>query len=185
MDLEFDSRYDAFRGQVRDFLNEHRPTRPWGLMEGSKEDRVAWLSQQIEHGYWARTIPREYGGFGAEPDLLETVIMDEEFNKAGVPRGMNAQGPSMLVPTLLNHGSEEQRQRWIGPTMRSKRGGPPLPRGPIPMVRSRLWTPCVPARVDGRLSSPWGSDRSNEAQATRPWSACCAWLTFTKAIAVI
>jgi len=120
MDLEFDSRYDAFRGQVRDFLNEHRPTRPWGLMEGSKEDRVAWLSQQIEHGYWARTIPREYGGFGAEPDLLETVIMDEEFNKAGVPRGMNAQGPSMLVPTLLNHGSEEQRQRWIGPTMRGE-----------------------------------------------------------------
>ena len=103
-----------------DFLAEHRPTRPWGLTDGQKEDRVAWLSLQIEHGYWARTIPQAYGGFGAEPDLLETVIMDEEFNKAGVPRGMNAQGPSMLVPTLLNHGSEEQRQRWIGPTMRGE-----------------------------------------------------------------
>jgi alkylation response protein AidB-like acyl-CoA dehydrogenase len=120
MDLEFDARYDEFRKQVREFVANHRPTRPWGLADGRKEDRVAWLSLQIEHGYWARTIPKEYGGYGAEPDLLETVIMDEEFNKAGVPRGMNAQGPSMLVPTLLNHGSEEQRRRWIGPTMRGE-----------------------------------------------------------------
>ena len=120
MDLEFDARYDGFREQVRAFLDEHRPKKAWGLMEGKKEDRVAWLSLQIEHGYWARTIPKEYGGYGAAPDLLETVIMDEEFNKAGVPRGMNAQGPSMLVPTLLNHGSEEQRKRWIGPTMRGE-----------------------------------------------------------------
>lgn len=120
MDLEFDSRYDAFREEVRDFLAKHRPTRPWGLADGEKADRVAWLSLQIEHGYWARTIPQEYGGHGADPDLLATVIMDEEFNKAGVPRGMNAQGPSMLVPTLLNHGSEEQRKRWVGPTMRGE-----------------------------------------------------------------
>jgi len=120
MDLELDARYDDFRRQVRDFLVQHRPTRPWGLAEGSKDDRVAWLSSLIEHGYWARTIPTEYGGYGAEPDLLETVIMDEEFNRAGVPRGMNAQGPAMLVPTLLNHGSEEQRKRWIGPTMRGE-----------------------------------------------------------------
>ena len=120
MDLEFDARYDAFRTQVRDFLSEHRPTRPWGLGEGKKEDRVAWLSLQIEHGYWARTIPAAYGGYGAEPDLLETVIMDEEFNRAGVPRGMNAQGPAMLVPTLLSHGSEEQRERWVGPTLRGE-----------------------------------------------------------------
>jgi alkylation response protein AidB-like acyl-CoA dehydrogenase len=46
--------------------------------------------------------------------------MDEEFNRAGVPRGMMAQGPSMLVPTLLEHGSEEQKRRWIGPTMRGE-----------------------------------------------------------------
>jgi alkylation response protein AidB-like acyl-CoA dehydrogenase len=55
-----------------------------------------------------RTIAREYGGFGAEPDLLETVIMDEEFNRAHVSRGLNSPGPSMLVPTLLAHGTEEQ-----------------------------------------------------------------------------
>jgi alkylation response protein AidB-like acyl-CoA dehydrogenase len=120
MDLEFDARYEGFRMQVRDFVTQNRPPKAFSLADGNSQDRVAWLSLQIEHGYWARTIPKEYGGYGAEPDLLETVIMDEEFNRAGVPRGMNAQGPSMLVPTLLNHGSEEQRRRWIGPTLRGE-----------------------------------------------------------------
>jgi len=116
MDLSIDARYDAFRQQVRDFLTEHDPPTPGS----GKAARVAWLTTLIDHGYWARTIPKRYGGFGAEPDLLETVIMDEEFNRAGVARGMMAQGPSMLVPTLLAHGSEEQKQRWIGPTMRGE-----------------------------------------------------------------
>jgi alkylation response protein AidB-like acyl-CoA dehydrogenase len=120
MDLEFDARYDEFRKQVRDFVAKHEPPRPFGLIEGKKDELVAWLSLLIEHGYWARAIPKEYGGYGAASDLLETVIMDEEFNRAGYPRGLNAQGQSMLVPTLLAHGSEEQKQRWIGPTMRGE-----------------------------------------------------------------
>jgi alkylation response protein AidB-like acyl-CoA dehydrogenase len=120
MDLEFDARYDAFREQIRKFLSENKPPKSWGLADGKSEERAAWLGLQIDHGYWARTIPKEYGGHGAEPDLLETVIMDEEFNRAGVVRGMNAQGPSMLVPTLLTHGSEAQRKRWIGPTLRGE-----------------------------------------------------------------
>ena len=115
MDLEIDARYDAFRKEVQAFLAENRPDE-----KGGRDARVAWMSKLIEHGYWARTIPKEYGGYGAEPDLLETVIMDEEFNKAGVARGTMAQGPSMLVPTLLAHGTEEQKQRWIAPTMRTE-----------------------------------------------------------------
>jgi alkylation response protein AidB-like acyl-CoA dehydrogenase len=121
MDLEYGERYEDFRRQVRAFIEEHKPDRPRaGFYEGPRADLIHWLSLQIEHGYWARTIPKEYGGYGAEPDLLETVIMDEEFNRAGVPRGMMAQGPSMLVPTLLEHGTEEQKRRWVGPTMRGE-----------------------------------------------------------------
>jgi len=120
MDLEFDEGYDAFRAQVRGFLAEHRPPEAMGLVHGDRQRWVEWLTLLIENGYWARTIPKEYGGYGAEPDLLETVIMDEEFNRAGVPRGLPAQGPAMLVPTLLAHGSEEQKIRWVGPTMRGE-----------------------------------------------------------------
>jgi len=121
MDLEYGERYEAFRQQVRKFLDDHKPRSP--VAPSSKEGRkelVRWLTLQIEHGYWARTIPKAYGGYGAAPDLLETVIMDEEFNRAGVTRGIPAQGPSMLVPTLLEHGTEEQKKRWIGPTMRGE-----------------------------------------------------------------
>jgi len=121
MDLEYGERYEGFRKEVRAFLAEHADGRPRGnALESDKKATAAWLSKQIEHGYWARTIPREYGGYGAEPDLLETVIMDEEFNRAHVARGSKAQGPSMLVPTLLAHGTEEQKQQYIAPTLRGE-----------------------------------------------------------------
>ncbi len=121
MDLEYGQRYEAFRQEVRDFLDKHKDARPKEDVLDERRDELAkWLSLQIEHGYWARTIPKQYGGYGAEPDLLETVIMDEEFNRAGVNRGLGAQGPSMLVPTLLQHGTEEQKKRWIGPTLRGE-----------------------------------------------------------------
>jgi alkylation response protein AidB-like acyl-CoA dehydrogenase len=121
MNLEYGPQYEQFRAQVRAFLEQHKSSKPaQGLMEVSAAERARWLSLLIEQGYWARTIPKQYGGYGAEPDLLSTVIMDEEFNRAGVSRGMNAQGPAMLVPTLLEHGSEEQKRRWIAPTLRGE-----------------------------------------------------------------
>jgi len=121
MDLAYGPRYEEFRAEVRAFLDRHRPDKPSdSLIDVPVAERSRWLSLLIEHGYWARTIPKEYGGYGAAPDLLETVIMDEEFNRAGVSRGLNAQGPAMLVPTLLEHGSEEQKRRWSGPTLRGE-----------------------------------------------------------------
>jgi alkylation response protein AidB-like acyl-CoA dehydrogenase len=124
MDLTSSPRHEAFRAQVRAFLEEHRAQAPasgLGVAGGdARESVLAWQRLLIEHGYAARTIPRRYGGFGAEPDLLERVILDEEFNRAGVSRGVAGQGPDMLVPTLLEHGSEEQKERWIGPTIRGE-----------------------------------------------------------------
>jgi alkylation response protein AidB-like acyl-CoA dehydrogenase len=121
VDLEYGERYESFRKQVRSFLEEHKARQtPSGSSDEGRKELAKWLQLQIAHGYWARTIPKQYGGYGAEPDLLETVIMDEEFNKAGASRGTMAQGPSMLVPTLLQHGSEEQKQAWVGPTMRGE-----------------------------------------------------------------
>ena len=89
MDLEYGERYDVFRQEVRTFLGEHKSSAPSrARLEGEgRQELIRWLDLQIDHGYWARTIPKAYGGYGAEPDLLETVIMDEEFNRAGVARG--------------------------------------------------------------------------------------------------
>jgi alkylation response protein AidB-like acyl-CoA dehydrogenase len=124
VDLSFSAEYEAFRQQVRDFIEKHREQAPnpaLGVVAGTRDDRINdWQKLLIEHGYAARNIPAEYGGYGAEPDLLKRVIIDEEFNRAGVSRGIAGQGPDMLVPTLLEHGSEEQKRRWVGPTIRGE-----------------------------------------------------------------
>jgi len=121
MDLTLSPQHEAFRAEVRAFLERHGAEAPpagLGIPAGEgREAMRAWQRRLLDHGYAARTIPKEYGGYGAAPDLLERVILDEEFNRAGVSRGVGGQGPEMLVPTLLEHGSEEQKRRWIPPTL--------------------------------------------------------------------
>lgn len=116
MDLTLTPELSAFREEVRAFLEAHRSE----YQAGQPRDPLAWQRLLIEHGYAARTIPREYGGFGAEPDILKSRIIAEAFIAAGAPRGIANQGISMLVPTLLEVGSEEQKARWIGPTLRGE-----------------------------------------------------------------
>ncbi|HTY17978.1 MAG TPA: acyl-CoA dehydrogenase family protein [Myxococcota bacterium] len=124
MDLSYGPEYDAFRRELRAFLERNRERAPRGgvvAAAGSRDPALlAWQRLLIEHGYAARTVPKQYGGFGAEPDLLVRIILDEEFARAGVSPGLAGQGPQMLVPTLLEHGSEAQRERWIGPTIRGE-----------------------------------------------------------------
>jgi alkylation response protein AidB-like acyl-CoA dehydrogenase len=123
VDLSYGPRYEAFRREVREFLAGARDAVPREQNRGGglrSPALLAWQKQLVERGYAARTIPKEYGGFGAEPDVLETIILDEEFARAGVPRGLGGQGISMLVPTLLEHGSEEQKRRWIRPTIQGE-----------------------------------------------------------------
>jgi alkylation response protein AidB-like acyl-CoA dehydrogenase len=121
MDLAFDERYEAFRREIVEFLAERGNEAPsLAMLLVSDEKAIAWQQTLIERGYTARTIPKEYGGYGAEPDILETIILDDEFNKAGIARGLSGQGISMLVPTLLEHGSEEQKRRWVPPTIQGR-----------------------------------------------------------------
>ena len=114
MDLSYSPEYEAFRDEVRAFAREHGHKAP---KTGGFADARDWQTLLIEHGYAARTIPKQYGGYGAEPDVLISRIIAEEFIAAGLPMGMSGQGISMLVPTLLEVGSEEQKQAYIRPTL--------------------------------------------------------------------
>lgn len=121
MDLSYGPAAEEFRRELRGFLEANQERAPRGgqiLATGTRAPEIlAWQRLLIERGYAARTIPKEYGGFGARPDPLIRIILDEEFARAGVSAGIGGQGPDMLVPTLLEHGSEEQKQRWIRPTI--------------------------------------------------------------------
>lgn len=122
MDLTYSAEHQAFRQEVLDFIEAHRGAAPKGsgAAQRPSAEAVAWQKLLIEHGYAARTIPKQYGGFGADPDILQSRIIGEEFARAGVPPGLQSQGISMLVPTLLELGTEDQKRQWIGPTIRGE-----------------------------------------------------------------
>ncbi|MCH2351608.1 MAG: acyl-CoA dehydrogenase family protein [Pseudomonadales bacterium] len=116
MDLSFGPEYEEFRQEVRDFIDKNRTNAPRG--EPMKSEKVKdWQKLLIEKGYTARTIPQEYGGHGGEPDIIKARIIGEEFANGKVPGGLGGQGISMLVPTLLELGTEEQKKRFIPPTL--------------------------------------------------------------------
>jgi alkylation response protein AidB-like acyl-CoA dehydrogenase len=119
MDLSYGPEYESFRNDVRSFIAKHRDQAPRGGGMRS-EKTLAWQRLLIAHGYAARTIPKAYGGYGAAPDPLQSRIIAEEFAAAQVPPGLGGQGISMLVPTLLEVGTEEQKKRFIAPTLRGE-----------------------------------------------------------------
>ena len=116
MDLSFGSEYDDFRAEVRGFLQNNTDKVPTsGNMRG--QDALDYQKLLIDNGYAARTIPSEYGGFGAPPNIIQSRIIGEEFVSARMSQGMGGQGISMLTPTLLEVGTEEQKQQFIRPTI--------------------------------------------------------------------
>ena len=116
MDLSFGAEYDEFRTEVKQFIAASSDKSPKQAGIGNAE-AIAWQKILINNGYAARTIPAEYGGFGAEPDIIESRIIAEEFSNAQISTGLGGQGISMLTPVLLEMGTEEQKQQFIKPTI--------------------------------------------------------------------
>ncbi|UGV28655.1 acyl-CoA dehydrogenase [Rhodopseudomonas boonkerdii] len=122
MDLSYGPRYLALREEVRDFIKQYGDQSPRTGGGRKRPDKRAldWQRLLLQRGYFARTIPKEYGGFGLPLDVMELAIIADEFSTAGVSAGIMNQGISMLVPTLLEVGSREQCAKWIGPTIRGE-----------------------------------------------------------------
>ena len=127
MDLNFGSKYKDFRNEVRDFCKKYSgvhlesskvPLSSEKSKSGEiKMKRSDWQKLLIKKGFFARSIPKEYGGYGGEIDLIKSRIIAEEFAKTNTPPPMGGQGIDMLVPTLLELGTEEQKQKYIEPTL--------------------------------------------------------------------
>ena len=126
MDLNFGPKYKNFRDEVRKFCKEysdiHLESSKVPLSDRSKSGEIKmkrsdWQKLLIEKGYFARSIPKEYGGYGGENDIIKSRIIAEEFAKTNTPPPMGGQGIDMLVPTLLELGTEEQKKQYIRPTL--------------------------------------------------------------------
>ena len=130
MDLSYSAEYEAFRAEVQEFLrrnwteedaNSGPPPDQRAMMMGASirtdERATAFRTMAIERGYLYRHVPRRYGGGEQPADPLKATILYEEFKRAKAPAELMGQGPSMLVPTLVEHGTEEQREQFIRGTL--------------------------------------------------------------------
>jgi alkylation response protein AidB-like acyl-CoA dehydrogenase len=113
----------TFRSEVRDFLEKELPDRFKGMsmfgegggrggdMRSRFEEMKGWRQKLATKGWIAPAWPTEYGGAGMS--VMQQFIMNEEFaeNRAPPVGGM---GVSMIGPTLIIHGSEEQKKEHLG-----------------------------------------------------------------------
>ena len=113
MDLTYDDSTCAFRDEVRAFLAANKasfPTKSYDTAEGFEQHR-RWDRVLFDAGLSVITWPKKYGGRDAT--LLQWVVYEEEYFRAGAPGRASANGTSMLAPTLFAHGSEEQLDRVL------------------------------------------------------------------------
>ena len=127
MNLEYGPQYEDYKKEVQAFCNKYKgiqfsdsakvPLAQNNKSGGPSMSRSDWQKTLIENGYFARSIPKEYGGFGGESDVIKSRIAATEFSNLGIPGPMGGQGIDMLVPTLLELGTEEQKNKYIKPTL--------------------------------------------------------------------
>ena len=119
MDLNDTPEQAEFRQQVRSWLTEHKAEAP--PAKGMSDDdayidsRRQWQRQLAEAGYAGLTWPKEFGGQGKGP--IEQVIVNQELAAAQVPGILDVIGIGMLGPCIIAHGTDEQKQRYLGPML--------------------------------------------------------------------
>src|SRR5437899_1524961 len=124
MDLSLTPQQAALQREVRSWLKRNIPRRERRAEPAEFGDpkRIAglkaWQRKLYEVGYLATGWPRQYGGrVDAETDrgelLMRQSIVNEELVKARAPSVIGMMGVQMVGPTLLQFGTEEQRQRFL------------------------------------------------------------------------
>jgi alkylation response protein AidB-like acyl-CoA dehydrogenase len=118
MDFDYTEEEEAFRHELREWLRENLPP---GWTEGRREmmrdpdEREAFLrnwQRKLHEGGWAGIHwPEEYGGRGASH--LKQVIYNEETSRVDAPKMLNVIGINLVGPTLMNIGTEYQKERFL------------------------------------------------------------------------
>ena len=124
MDLRPTPEQEQVRAECRAWLQEHLP---WEYGAGlpprfaTLDEEVAfgreWQHQLAEARWVGVTWPADVGGRGAGP--LVHYVVQEELARARAPELVGRIGINLVGPTLLAHGTDEQRARWLGPILRA------------------------------------------------------------------
>ncbi|ARF15989.1 acyl-CoA dehydrogenase family protein [Sporosarcina ureae] len=118
MDFSFTKKEEKFRTELRTWLEANLPE---GWLEGKRDlpedldeySRVlrAWQHTLYEGGWAAIAWPKEYGGRGAS--LMEEIIYHQEMVRVKAPPLINYIGIHMVGPTLIDIGTDEQKERYL------------------------------------------------------------------------
>ena len=128
--MDFDDTADeaAFRAEARRWLERHAPAKggpddfSTGFLEGTVDPRVfverakVWQRLLVEAGWAGITWPRAYGGRGGT--AMQSVIFGQEASAFGVAVNTFAVGIGMAGPTILRHGTDAQKERYLRPMLR-------------------------------------------------------------------
>jgi alkylation response protein AidB-like acyl-CoA dehydrogenase len=106
VDLNYSAEDENFRLRVRRWFAEHRPGDLAKL-----EAKKAWQRTLYDAGFVGMGWPHEYGGQDARP--MEQAIVAEEMARADVPGAINSLALGLIGPTLIVHGSDDQKQRYV------------------------------------------------------------------------
>ncbi len=115
MHLQYTSEQDAFRAEVRAWMEAHVPKEPLVTLECREgyDQHVEW-ERTLASGNWGMvTWPEAYGGRGL--DLIQWLIFEEEYFRAGGPNRANQNGIFLLGPTIMEFGTDEQKKRFLTP----------------------------------------------------------------------
>jgi len=115
MDLTLSPTELEFRDEVRGWLAENNPGPEPEGDEAGFEFRRTWQRRLNERGWAGLSWPERYGGAGATQ--IEQAIFYEEIARAGAPQMANVLGLAMGGPTVIAHGSDEQRERYLPPIL--------------------------------------------------------------------
>ncbi|HVN90135.1 MAG TPA: acyl-CoA dehydrogenase family protein [Candidatus Binataceae bacterium] len=117
MDLSDSPEQAEFRAQAREWLEKNKPTniadRGFALaIDGETVKALKdWQRRLYEAGYLGIAWPKEYGGQGKT--IMDSAIFNEEVARVRAPAPLNELGLAMGGPTILEHGTEEQKRRYI------------------------------------------------------------------------
>ena len=125
MDFNDTSEEAAFRAEARAWLEANAERmkageRPAGVEmraePGALKRAQDWQAKKADAGWACITWPKEYGGRGAT--AIQSVIWNQEEARFKTPPAIFGIGQGMLGPTIMVHGSDEQKRRYLRPMLR-------------------------------------------------------------------
>ena len=121
--LDYTDLAPEFRAEIRSWLERNLPE---GWLSGElpmtpeerEQFRIEWNAKLHKAGWICASWPKEYGGRGLTP--LENIILTEEFARARAPMRADWFGDTLVGPTILHWGTEEQKQEFIPKILRGE-----------------------------------------------------------------